>query len=136
VSVEPRLNLYNELWRCAAPAAVGPASSSSPTGEAASATRWTRSSARHDRLGRAIERTVCFYRVRMNSYSQVSDRSCSRWSTSAAARSAPLHRRQGRAHSGGREIGYDPRATASASGLEGRVVGLARDFGQRDEYDV
>jgi glucose-1-phosphate adenylyltransferase len=142
VDVEPRLNLYNDLWPIR-----GTQPPSGPTkfvfGDEASG-----------RVGHAIdsivgsgtivsggqmERTVCFYRVRLNSYSQVSDSIL--FPLVDVGRGARLRRcivDKGVRIPAGEEIGFDlerdrERFTVSEDGV---VVVSRSDFGQRDEFDV
>jgi glucose-1-phosphate adenylyltransferase len=142
VSVEPRLNLYNDEWpiRGLQPLS-GPA-------------KFVFDDREHGRVGEAhdsivgagtivsggrIARTVAFHNVRVNSFSEVSDSVL--FPNVDVGRGARLRRciiDKGVRIPAGEVIGEEPekdrqRFTVS----EGGVVAIGRaDFGQTDEYDV
>jgi glucose-1-phosphate adenylyltransferase len=142
IAVEPRLNLYNDLWPIR-----GTQPPSGPT-------KFVFGDEAGGRVGHAIdsivgsgtivsggemERTVCFYRVRLNSYSQVSDSIL--FPLVDVGRGAKLRRcivDKGVSIPAGEEIGFDlERDRERFTVSEGGVVVVARaDFGQRDEFDV
>ena len=142
VSVEPRLNLYNEDWpiRGISPLA-GPTKfvfSDDATGRVGSA-RDSIVGAGTIISGGQIERTVCFSGVRVNSYSRIS--CCVLFPGVDIGRNARLTRciiDKGVRIAPGEVIGEDlerdrERFTVSPDG----VVAVSRaDFGQRDEFDV
>ena len=118
VSVEPRLNLYNELWpiRGAQPG-VGPC-------------KFVFADDEDGRMGLALdsivgagtivsggqlERSVCSHQVRVHSFAEVEE--CVLFPRVEVGRGrapAPLHRRQGRAHPGRRGDRLRPRARSRA----------------------
>jgi glucose-1-phosphate adenylyltransferase len=142
VTVEPRLNLYNDAWPIR-----GTQPSSGPC-------KFVFGDEDDGRVGKAIdsivgsgsiisggtlERTVCFYRVRVNSYSHVQESVL--FPLVDVGRGAKLRRcivDKGVRIPPGEIIGYDleldrKRFTVS----EGGVVVVSRaDLGQRDEFDV
>jgi len=142
VSVEPRLNLYNERWpiRGASPA-VGPC-------------KFVFADDERDRVGVALdsivgagtivsgarlERTVCSARVRLHSYAQVQDSVL--FPRVEVGRGARLRRcivDKGVRVPPGEVIGEDPALDAKRfSVTEGGVVVVARaHYDQRDEYDL
>jgi glucose-1-phosphate adenylyltransferase len=142
VSVEPRLNLYNELWpiRGAQPG-VGPC-------------KFVFADDERGRMGLAldsivgagtivsggqIERSVCSHQVRIHSYAEVEE--CVLFPRVEVGRRARLRRcivDKGVRIPDGEVIGEDPeRARARFTLSEGGVVVVAREhFGQRDEFDV
>ncbi len=142
VSVEPRLNLYNDLWPLRG--------NQPPSGPA----KFVFADEAEKRVGHAVdsivgagtivsgglmERTVCFYRVRLNSYSQVSDSIL--FPLVDVGRGAKLKRcivDKGVHIPKDEVIGYDlERDRKRFTVSEGGVVVVSRaDFGQRDEYDV
>jgi glucose-1-phosphate adenylyltransferase len=142
VAVEPRLNLYNDLWPIR-----GTQPPSGPT-------KFVFGDEAGGRVGHAIdsivgsgtivsggemERTVCFYRVRLNSYSLVSDSIL--FPLVDVGRGAKLRRcivDKGVRIPAGEEIGFDlERDRERFTVSEGGVVVVSRaDFGQRDEFDV
>jgi glucose-1-phosphate adenylyltransferase len=142
VSVEPRLNLYNDLWPVR-----GTQPSSGPC-------KFVFGDEADGRVGKAIdsivgsgsiisggslERTVCFYRVRVNSYSEVSESVL--FPLVDVGRGAKLRRcivDKGVRIPPGEVIGYDLEADRKRFTVsEGGVVVVSRaDFGQRDEFDV
>ena len=142
ISVEPRLNLYNDGWpiRGISPLA-GPAKfvfADEATGRVGSA-RDSIVGAGTIVSGGQIEQTVCFSGVRVNSYSRVSR--CVLFPGVDVGRNARLTRcivDKGVRIPPGEVIGEDPerdreRFTVSPGG----VVAVSRaDFGQRDEFDV
>ena len=142
VSVEPRLNLYNDDWpiRGISPLA-GPAKfvfADEVSGRVGSA-RDSIVGAGTIISGGQIEQTVCFSGVRVNSYSRVSR--CVLFPGVDVGRNARLTRcivDKGVRIPPGEVIGEDPerdreRFTVSPGG----VVAVSRaDFGQRDEFDV
>ncbi|HTO68445.1 MAG TPA: glucose-1-phosphate adenylyltransferase [Myxococcota bacterium] len=142
VSVEPRLNLYNDLWPIRG--------TQPPSGPC----KFVFGDEGDGRVGHAIdsivgsgsiisggtlERTVCFYRVRVNSYSHVSESVL--FPTVDVGRGVKLRRcivDKGVRIPAGEEIGFDlerdrKRFTVSDGGI---VVVSRADFGQRDEFDV
>ncbi len=142
VSVEPRLNLYNDQWPLRG--------HQPPSGPA----KFVFANEDEGRVGHAVdsivgagtivsgglmERTVCFYRVRLNSYCQVSDSIL--FPLVDIGRGARLRRcivDKGVRIPRDEVIGYDleadrQRFTVSENGV---VVVSRADFGQRDEYDV
>jgi glucose-1-phosphate adenylyltransferase len=142
VSVDPRLNLYNDAWPIR-----GTQPSSGPC-------KFVFGDEADGRVGRAIdsivgsgsiisggtlERTVCFYRVRVNSYSHVSESVL--FPTVDVGRGAKLRRcivDKGVRIPAGEEIGFDlerdrKRFTVSENGV---VVVSRADLGQRDEFDI
>jgi glucose-1-phosphate adenylyltransferase len=141
VSIDPHLNLYNDLWpiRGIQPPS-GPCKFvfSEPGGRVGSA---------HDSIvgagtiisGGMLERTVCFYRVRVNSYSLVRDSVL--FPGVDVGRGARLNRciiDKGVHIPPGTVIGEDlehdrSRFTVSEGGV---VVVTRTDFGQRDEFDL
>ncbi|MCL4684383.1 glucose-1-phosphate adenylyltransferase [Myxococcota bacterium] len=142
VSVEPKLNLYNELWPIrGVQAGTGPC-------------KFVFADEARNRVGSAvdsivgagsiisgghIERTVVFTNVRVNSYSHVSDSVL--FPGVEVGRGARLRRcivDKGVTIPAGIEIGYDveqdrSRFTVSEGGV---VVVTRQDFGQRDEFDI
>ena len=142
VSVEPRLNLYNEDWpiRGISPLA-GPTKfvfSDDATGRVGSA-RDSIVGAGTIISGGQIERTVCFSGVRVNSYSRIS--CCVLFPGVDVGRNARLTRciiDKGVRIAPGEVIGEDlerdrERFTVSPDGV---VVVSRADIGQRDEFDV
>ena len=142
VSVEPRLNLYNELWPIrGVHTGAGPC-------------KFVFADEAHKRVGMAVdsivgggsivsggsvERSVVFSRVRINSYSQVSDSVL--FPRVDVGRGARLRRcivDKGVRIPPGEVIGEDPeRDRARFTVSEGGVVVVTRqDLGQRDEFDV
>jgi len=142
VSVEPRLNIYNEAWpiRGVQPLS-GPA-------------KFVFADSEHDRVGEAhdslvgagtivsggrLERTIAFTNVRVNSFSRVRDSIL--FPSVDVGRGARLTRcivDKGVHIPPGEVIGEDPdrdrkRFTVSEGGV---VVVTRADFGQTDEYDV
>jgi glucose-1-phosphate adenylyltransferase len=142
VSVEPRLNLYNEQWpiRGVQPGA-GPC-------------KFVFADETRNRIGSAVdsivgagtivsgghvESTVAFNNVRVNSYSLVQESVL--FPQVEVGRGARLRRcivDRGVSVPPGEEIGFDPerdreRFTVSENGV---VVVTRRDLGQRDEFDV
>ncbi len=142
VSVEPKLNLYNDLWPIR-----GTQPPSGPT-------KFVFGDEADGRVGKAIdsivgsgsiisggtlERTVCFYRVRVNSYSHVDE--CVLFPLVDVGRGAKLRRcivDKGVRIPAGETIGFDLEADRKRFTVsEGGVVVVSRaDFGQRDEFDV
>lgn len=142
VSVEPRLNLYNELWPIR-----GVQSGAGPC-------KFVFADEARNRVGSAVdsivgsgaivsgghvERTVVFNRVRVNSYSHVEESVL--FPNVDVGRGARLRRcivDKGVAIPAGEEIGFDPeRDRARFTVSEGGVVVVTRqDLGQRDEFDV
>ena len=142
VSVEPRLNLYNELWpiRGAQPG-VGPC-------------KFVFADDEHGRMGLAldsivgagtivsggqVERSVCSHQVRVNSYAEVEE--CVLFPSVEVGRGARLRRcivDKGVRIPPGEVIGEDPpRDRTRFAVSEGGVVVVTRaHFGQRDEFDV
>jgi glucose-1-phosphate adenylyltransferase len=142
VSVEPRLNLYNELWPIrGVQADAGPC-------------KFVFADEARKRVGTAVdsivgagtiisgghvECTVVFPHVRVNSYSQVAESVL--FPQVDVGRGARLRRcivDKGVQIPAGEEIGYDPeRDRARFTVSEGGVVVVTRqDLGQRDEFDV
>jgi glucose-1-phosphate adenylyltransferase len=142
VSVEPRLNLYNELWPIR-----GVQSGAGPC-------KFVFADEARNRVGSAVdsivgagtiisgghvEQTVVFNQVRVNSYSQVTGSVLFPYVD--VGRGARLRRcivDKGVSIPPGEEIGYDPardrsRFTVSEGGV---VVVTRKDLGQRDEFDV
>jgi glucose-1-phosphate adenylyltransferase len=142
VAVEPRLNLYNELWPIR-----GVQPGSGPCKFVFADEARNRVGAAVDSIvgsgtivsGGYLERTVVFNNVRVNSYSHVSDSIL--FPQVDVGRGARLRRcivDKGVHVPAGEEIGYDSerdrkRFTVSEGGV---VVVTRRDFGQRDEFDV
>jgi len=142
VSVEPRLNLYNELWPIR-----GVQSGASPCKFVFADEARKRVGSAVDSIvgagtiisGGHVERTVVFTHVRVNSYSQVAESVL--FPNVDVGRGARLRRcivDKGVSIPPGEEIGYDPerdraRFTVSAGGV---VVVTRKDLGQRDEFDV
>ncbi len=142
VSVEPRLNLYNDQWPIRG--------TQPPSGPA----KFVFGDEAGGRVGHAIdsivgpgtiisggemERTVCFYRVRVNSYSHVSESVL--FPLVDVGRGAKLRRciiDKGVRIPPGEEIGFDPaRDRERFTVSEGGVVVVSRaDLGQRDEFDL
>ena len=142
VSVEPRLNLYNDLWPLRG--------NQPPSGPA----KFVFADRTEGRVGHAVdsivgagtivsgglmERTVCFYRVRLNSYSEVTDSIL--FPLVDIGRGAKLRRcivDKGVHIPPNEVIGFDLAADRKRFTVsEGGVVVISRaDFGQRDEYDV
>ncbi len=141
VSVDPVLNLYNEEWPIRG--------TQPPSGPC----KFVFGDDEHGRVGSAVdsivgagsivsggllERTVCFHRVRVNSYSHVSDSIL--FPSVDVGRGARLNRcivDKGVRIPAGEVIGEDPerdrkRFTVSEQGV---VVVTREDFGQRDEFD-
>ena len=142
VSVEPRLNLYNDSWPIRG--------TQPPSGPC----KFVFGDEAEGRVGKAIdsivgsgsiisggtlERTVCFYRVRVNSFSHVDE--CVLFPLVDVGRGAKLRRcivDKGVRIPAGETIGYDLEADRERFTVsEGGVVVVSRaDFGQRDEFDV
>jgi glucose-1-phosphate adenylyltransferase len=142
VSVEPRLNLYNDAWPIRG--------TQPPSGPC----KFVFGDEAEGRVGKAIdsivgsgsiisggtlERTVCFYRVRVNSFSHVDE--CVLFPLVDVGRGAKLRRcivDKGVRIPAGETIGYDLEADRKRFTVsEGGVVVVSRaDFGQRDEFDV
>jgi len=142
VSVEPRLNLYNEKWliRGAQPG-VGPC-------------KFVFSDDSDGRMGLAldsivgagtivsggqIERSVCSHQVRVHSYAEVEE--CVLFPRVEIGRGARLRRcivDKGVRVPAGEVIGEDPlRDRERFAVSEGGVIVVAREhFGQRDEFDI
>jgi glucose-1-phosphate adenylyltransferase len=142
VSVEPRLNLYNDAWPIRG--------NQPPSGPC----KFVFGDEAEGRVGKAIdsivgsgsiisggtlERTVCFYRVRVNSFSHIEESVL--FPLVDVGRGAKLRRcivDKGVHIPPGETIGYDleadrKRFTVSEQGV---VVVSRADFGQRDEFDV
>ena len=142
VAVDPRLNLYNDAWPIRG--------TQPPSGPC----KFVFGDEKDGRVGKAIdsivgsgsiisggtlERTVCFYRVRVNSYSHV--RESVLFPLVDVGRGAKLKRcivDKGVRIPPGEVIGYDlERDRKRFTVSEGGVVVISRaDFGQRDEFDV
>ncbi|HSJ95728.1 MAG TPA: sugar phosphate nucleotidyltransferase, partial [Myxococcota bacterium] len=142
VSVEPRLNLYNELWPIR-----GVQSGAGPCKFVFADEARKRVGSAVDSIvgagtivsGGHVEKTVVFTSVRVNSYSQVCESVL--FPNVDVGRGARLRRcivDKGVAIPPGEEIGYDPeRDRARFTVSEGGVVVVTRqDLGQRDEFDV
>jgi glucose-1-phosphate adenylyltransferase len=141
VSVHPRLNLYNDAWPIRG---VQP-----PSGPC----KFVFADEKNGRLGHALdsivgagtivsggllERTVCFYRVRVNSFSQVSE--CVLFPQVEVGRNARLRRciiDKGVRIPDGEVIGEDLRRDRERFTVsDGGVVVVSRGaYGQRDEFD-
>jgi glucose-1-phosphate adenylyltransferase len=142
VAVEPRLNLYNDAWPIRG--------TQPPSGPC----KFVFGDEAEGRVGKAIdsivgsgsiisggtlERTVCFYRVRVNSFSHVEESVL--FPLVDVGRGARLRRcivDKGVRIPPGETIGYDleadrKRFTVSEHGV---VVVSRADLGQRDEFDV
>jgi glucose-1-phosphate adenylyltransferase len=142
IAVEPRLNLYNELWPIRG---VQPGSGPCKFVFADEARK--RVGTAVDSIvgagaivsGGSLEQTVAFNNVRVNSYSHVSESVL--FPNVDVGRGARLYRcivDRGVHIPAGAEIGTDPehdraRFTVSEGGV---VVVTRRDLGQRDEFDV
>ena len=142
VSVDPCLNLYNDSWPVRG--------TQPPSGPC----KFVFADEAEGRVGKAIdsivgsgsiisggtlERTVCFYRVRVNSFSHVEE--CVLFPLVDIGRGAKLRRcivDKGVRIPAGETIGYDLEADRKRFTVsEGGVVVVSRaDFGQRDEFDV
>ncbi len=142
VAVDPRLNLYNDSWPIRG--------TQPPSGPC----KFVFGDEAEGRVGKAIdsivgsgsiisggslERTVCFYRVRVNSFSQVDE--CVLFPLVDVGRGAKLRRcivDKGVRIPAGETIGYDLEADRKRFTVsEGGVVVVSRaDLGQRDEFDV
>jgi glucose-1-phosphate adenylyltransferase len=142
VAVDPRLNLYNDSWPIRG--------TQPPSGPC----KFVFGDEGDGRVGKAIdsivgsgsiisggtlERTVCFYRVRVNSYSHVQESVL--FPLVDVGRGAKLKRcivDKGVRIPAGEVIGYDlERDRKRFTVSEGGVVVVSRaDFGQRDEFDV
>ncbi len=141
VSVEPRLDLYNDLWPIRGLQPIsGPA-------------KFVFADATQGRVGTALdsvvgagsivsgallERSVAFHGVRLNSFSQVSE--CVLFPGVDVGRGARLRRcivDKGVRIPPGEVIGEDPeRDRARFTMSEGGVIAVTRaDFGQTDEFD-
>ena len=141
ISIDPQLNLYNDLWpiRGTQPPS-GPCKFvfAEPGGRVGSA-QDSIVGAGSIISGGVIERTVCFYRVRVNSYSRVSESGL--FPGVDVGRGARLRRciiDKGVQIPPGTVIGEDPELDRSRFAVsEGGVVVVTRtDFGQRDEFDL
>jgi len=142
VSVEPRLNLYNEMWPIR-----GVQSGAGPC-------KFVFADEARNRVGFAVDsivgagtiisgghvvKTVVFTHARVNSYSEVSESIL--FPRVDVGRGARLRRcivDKGVSIPPGEEIGFDPerdrsRFTVSEGGV---VVVTRKDLGQRDEFDV
>lgn len=142
VSVEPHLNLYNDLWPIR-----GLAPSRGPC-------KFVFGDAAHDRVGAAVdsivgagsivsgghlERSVCFHDVGVHSWSRVEE--CVLFPEVEVGRGARLRRcivDKGVRIPPGEVIGEEPERDARRfTRSEGGVVVVSRaDLGQRDEFDV
>jgi glucose-1-phosphate adenylyltransferase len=142
VSVDPLLNLYNDAWPIRG--------TQPPSGPC----KFVFADEAEGRVGKAIdsivgsgsiisggtlERTVCFYRVRVNSFSHVEE--CVLFPLVDVGRGAKLRRcivDKGVRIPAGERIGYDLEADRKRFTVsEGGVVVVSRaDLGQRDEFDV
>jgi glucose-1-phosphate adenylyltransferase len=142
VSVEPRLNLYNERWpiRGAQPG-VGPCKfvfaddSDARMGLALDSIVGAGTIV----SGGQIERSVCSHQVRIHSYAEVEE--CVLFPRVEVGRGARLRRcivDKGVRIPAGEVIGEDPARDRSRFTVsDGGVVVVAREhFGQRDEFDV
>ncbi|HTY19011.1 MAG TPA: glucose-1-phosphate adenylyltransferase [Myxococcota bacterium] len=142
VSVEPRLNLYNDMWPIrGVQSGLGPCKfvfadeARKRVGSAVDSIVGAGSIV----SGGTLERTVAFTNVRVNSYSQVSESIL--FPQVDVGRGARLRRcivDKGVRIPPGEEIGLEPerdreRFTVSEGGV---VVVTRQDFGQRDEFDV
>jgi glucose-1-phosphate adenylyltransferase len=142
VAVSPRLNLYNDLWPIRG---VQP-----PSGPV----KFVFADEEHGRVGSAydsilgagtiisgghLERTVCFYRVRLNSYSEVRDSVL--FPLVEVGRRVRLSRcivDKGVRIPDGEVIGEDLEADRKRFRVspDGVVVVSRSDYDQRDEFDV
>ena len=142
VSVEPRLNLYNDLWPVR-----GVQPGSGPCKFVFADEARNRIGAAVDSIvgagtivsGGYLERTVAFHSVRINSYSHVSE--CVLFPQVDVGRGARLRRcivDKGVRIPPGEVIGEDPARDRErfAVSEQGVVVVTRQDFGQRDEFDV
>jgi len=142
VSVDPRLNLYNPHWPIrGVPPTAAPAKfvfADSSTHRVGSAEDSIVGAGAILSGGR-LERSVVFPRVRLNSFSHVSD--CVLFPEAEIGRNARLRRcivdRAVRIPAG-EVIGEDPETDRQRFAVsEGGVVVVSREsYGQRDEYDI
>jgi glucose-1-phosphate adenylyltransferase len=141
VAVNPRLNLYNDRWPIrGVQAPAGPCKFvfADEEGERVGDARDSIVGAGTIVSGGHLERTVCFHRVRIHSYSRV--RECVLFPGVQVGRSARLTRcivDKGVRIPPNDVIGEDPvRDRERFTVSEGGVVVVSREhFGQRDEFD-